>query len=112
MFSVQDYGQAFRVTRRASFTVGPRSFNDSQSLLLPETDLIGTNYPLGGSPMAEAKCRVLCVDDHEDTSEMLQLVLANEDYEVTLAKSVSQAIELASTTHFDLYVLDRHLPDG
>ncbi|HKO99590.1 MAG TPA: response regulator [Pyrinomonadaceae bacterium] len=62
--------------------------------------------------MAEPKCRVLCIDDHEDTSEMLQLILANEDYEVATAVSIKEALEQAATGEFDLYVLDRHLPDG
>ena len=62
--------------------------------------------------MPQAKCRVLCIDDHEDTSEMLQLLLSHEDYEVVTAVSCEAAITLATTQEFDLYVLDRHLPDG
>ncbi|MEK6283287.1 MAG: response regulator [Acidobacteriota bacterium] len=62
--------------------------------------------------MAKAKCRVLCIDDHEDTSEMLQLILAHEDYEVATAVTMQQALALAASQEFDLYVLDRHLPDG
>ena len=30
--------------------------------------------------MTDPKCRVLCVDDHRDTSEMLQMLLSEEDY--------------------------------
>ncbi len=59
-----------------------------------------------------AKCRVLCIDDHEDTSEMLQLILSNEDYEVKTARTISEAVDRAATKEFDLYVLDRRLPDG
>ena len=62
--------------------------------------------------MAQAKCRVLCIDDHEDTSDMLQLIFAHEDYEVAKAESVQEALAQAGTGEFDLYVLDRHLPDG
>ncbi len=62
--------------------------------------------------MPQAKCRVLCIDDHEDTSEMLQLLLAQEDYEVVIAVSMQEALRLATTSEFDLYVLDRRLPDG
>ena len=61
--------------------------------------------------MSQVKCRVLFIDDHQDTSEMFSLLLA-EEYEVENAKSVAEAIELASTRQFDLYVLDKHLPDG
>ncbi len=62
--------------------------------------------------MSQIKCRVLCIDDHEDTSEMMKLILAQEDYEVVTAVSVLEALELATASEFDVYVLDRHLPDG
>jgi two-component system OmpR family response regulator len=62
--------------------------------------------------MAKAKCHILCVDDHNDTSEMLQLLLSNEDYEVVTAQGFKDAVSLSKTTSFDLYVLDKRLPDG
>ncbi len=62
--------------------------------------------------MSAVKCRILCVDDHEDTPEMLKLLLAQSDYEVYPANSVEQAMELAGMHEFDLYVLDKRLPDG
>jgi CheY-like chemotaxis protein len=62
--------------------------------------------------MPEVKCRILCVDDHDDTSEMLRLLLGGPDYEVHTARSVEDALETLKTTKFDLYVLDKRLPDG
>jgi len=62
--------------------------------------------------MANPKCRILCVDDHQDTSEMLQLLLSQEDYEVVTALSMEEALELSRHESFDLYVLDKRLPDG
>ena len=62
--------------------------------------------------MPQTKCRILCIDDHEDTSEMLKLLLAQEDYEVVTALSCDAAFQLATSQEFDLYVMDRHLPDG
>jgi len=62
--------------------------------------------------MLRAKCRILCVDDHEDTSEMLQLLLSQEDYEVVTAVTVEDALKQAKSEDFDLYVLDKRLPDG
>ena len=62
--------------------------------------------------MPQEKCRVLFIDDHEDTSEMLTLLLGEEDYEVMTAASVREALNLATSQEFDLYVLDKHLPDG
>ena len=62
--------------------------------------------------MPQAQCRILCIDDHEDTSEMLSVILSQEDYEVITARNVEEAIQQAQTGQFDLYVLDKHLPDG
>jgi CheY-like chemotaxis protein len=52
------------------------------------------------------------VDDHDDSAEMLKLLLAPMDYEVVAAGTLDQALELARTQQFDLYVLDKRLPDG
>jgi len=62
--------------------------------------------------MSKPKCRILCVDDHYDTSEMLQVLLSGGDYEVQTAATIEQARRIASETEFDLYVLDKRLPDG
>ena len=62
--------------------------------------------------MAGAKCSVLCVDDHHDTSEMLELLLSKEDYAVQTAGTMEDACRLAQEKQFDLYVLDRRLPDA
>ena len=62
--------------------------------------------------MPNSKCCVLCVDDHRDTSEMLQMLLSEEDYEVHTAATVEEACKMAGETHYDLYVLDKRLPDG
>ena len=62
--------------------------------------------------MPQERCRVLIIDDHEDTSEMLKLLLGEEDYEVKIAVTVKEALHLATNEKFDLYVLDKHLPDG
>jgi CheY-like chemotaxis protein len=52
------------------------------------------------------------VDDHHDTSEMLELLLSREDYEVETAATMEEACRLAAQKQFDLYVLDRRLPDA
>ena len=62
--------------------------------------------------MQPAKCRILCVDDHEDTSYMLTHLLGQSDYEVVVANSINDALRLAKSEQFDLYVLDKRLPDG
>jgi CheY-like chemotaxis protein len=62
--------------------------------------------------VANPNCRVLCVDDHHDTSEMLQMLLSEEDYEVHTAGTMQEACEMAAKMKYDLYVLDKRLPDG
>jgi two-component system response regulator ResD len=62
--------------------------------------------------MPKEKCRVLFIDDHEDTTEMIKLLLGEEDYAVTVAVTIHEALRLAASQEFDLYVLDKHLPDG
>jgi DNA-binding response OmpR family regulator len=43
---------------------------------------------------------------------MLELLLSDEDYEVKTAATVEEASTLAKEFEFDLYVLDKRLPDG
>ena len=62
--------------------------------------------------MSQPKCRILCVDDHKDTSEMLSMLLSQEDYGVSTARSAEEALRLAAGEEFDLYVLDKRLPDS
>jgi CheY-like chemotaxis protein len=52
------------------------------------------------------------VDDHHDTSEMLQMLLSEEDYQVHTAATMQEACEMAAKIGYDLYVLDKRLPDG
>src|SRR5207245_4113590 len=58
------------------------------------------------------KCQILYVDDHEDSSVMLQLVLSESDYDVKPAHTMQQALQMAANENFDLYVVDKRLPDG
>jgi DNA-binding response OmpR family regulator len=69
-------------------------------------------FPELEAGMSNPKCRVLYVDDHEDSSVMLQLVLAESDYEVQAAHSIDQALKMAAKESYDLYVVDKRLPDG
>ena len=62
--------------------------------------------------MSKSGCRILYVDDHEDSAEMLKLMLASEDYDVHTAESLEEALAKAQSQDFDLYVLDKRLPDG
>ena len=62
--------------------------------------------------MAQTKCRILYVDDHEDSAQMLKLLLSESDFDFHSARSIEEALKLAGTYDFDLYVLDKNLPDG
>jgi two-component system OmpR family response regulator len=62
--------------------------------------------------MQPAKCRILYVDDHEDTSYMLTYLLGQSDYEVATASSMAEALNRIRNEKFDLYILDKRLPDG
>jgi DNA-binding response OmpR family regulator len=56
--------------------------------------------------------RVLCIDDDEDTCQMLSVLLELANYQVTTAGNLAQGLELAKTPQFDMYLLDLKLPDG
>ena len=56
--------------------------------------------------------RVLCVEDHADTSALLKVLLEQDGYEVVGAGTVAEAFTYARSVGFDLYLIDRWLPDG
>ena len=58
------------------------------------------------------KPRVLYVEDHEDTRELVTLLLSQKSYEVVTGTTIESGIALASSEEFDLYLLDSWLPDG
>ena len=62
--------------------------------------------------MSQPKCRILYVDDHDDSGEMMKLLLAPMNYDVHVARTIEEALRLARSEMFDLYVLDKRLPDG
>jgi len=56
--------------------------------------------------------RVLYIEDHEDTRELVTLLLTQKSYEVVTGDSIESGIALAIAGKFDLYLLDSWLPDG
>jgi DNA-binding response OmpR family regulator len=56
--------------------------------------------------------RVLYIEDHEDTRELVTLVLGQKNYEVVTGSTIESGVELATSQQFDLYLLDSWLPDG
>ncbi|HZI86073.1 MAG TPA: response regulator [Pyrinomonadaceae bacterium] len=55
---------------------------------------------------------ILYIEDHEDTRELVSLLLEESNYRVTTACSVKDALNLAREGGFDLYIIDSWLPDG
>ena len=50
--------------------------------------------------------RVLCVEDDEDTRDMLETRLGLSDFEAVVAPDMGAALRLMERERFDLYVLD------
>jgi DNA-binding response OmpR family regulator len=55
--------------------------------------------------------RVLCVDDDEDSREMLSTLLRFLRIEAKAVGTAAQALSLIQAERFDLYLLDTWLPD-
>lgn len=58
------------------------------------------------------KGRILYIEDHDDTRELVKLVLERDDYSVTCERTLSGALDAAHTHQFDLFLLDNSLIDG
>jgi DNA-binding response OmpR family regulator len=62
--------------------------------------------------MPTKKQRILYIEDHDDTRQMISLVLHQHSYEVVTESTIKSGVALASQQAFDLYLLDSWLPDG
>lgn len=60
----------------------------------------------------EQGTKVLLVEDHGDTLEVLRQILEYYGYRVTTANSVESAISASADGAFDLLISDIGLPDG
>lgn len=56
--------------------------------------------------------RVLYIEDHEDTRELVILLLGQKSFDVVTGGTIETGIALARAQEFDLYLLDSWLPDG
>ena len=56
--------------------------------------------------------RVLYIEDHEDTRELVTLVLEQRSFQVVTGSTIESGVKLAGSQNFDLYLLDSWLPDG
>ena len=56
--------------------------------------------------------RILYIEDHADTRELVTLLLSQKSYEVITESTLARGVAMASGGNFDLYLLDSWLPDG
>jgi two-component system OmpR family response regulator len=57
------------------------------------------------------KGRILCIEDHSDTREVISKLLSQEGHEVTCAESPYEALLLVKNSQrFDIYIVDTWLP--
>ncbi|MDB5034471.1 MAG: sensor hybrid histidine kinase [Chlorobi bacterium] len=83
---------------------------------LKAVDATGTASPAPQAMPLEQQerlpVRILLVDDHLDTSKVMQILLERRGYQVDTAHSVQSALDLAGQKKFDLLISDIGLPDG
>lgn len=59
---------------------------------------------------AERQMSILCVEDDQDTCELIGIILAG--YRMVFANSTREVLDLIETQDFDLIIMDNWLPDG
>ena len=65
-----------------------------------------------GTANTTRAARVLLVEDHPGTAQVMQMCLEDYGYEVAHADSVAQALQSADTQPFDIVLTDLGLPDA
>lgn len=60
--------------------------------------------------MPTPKFRILCTEDDADTRDLIVIMLNASNCDVVTSASSSEAMHLARTQRFDLYLLDNWLP--
>jgi DNA-binding response OmpR family regulator len=60
--------------------------------------------------MQSDRLRILCTEDDGDTRDLITFVLNRNNCEVVTTETPFQAIELAKSAHFDLYLVDNWMP--
>lgn len=58
------------------------------------------------------KRHILYIEDHEDTRDLIVMVLMQRGYDVTTSITIEDGVKLAAKNRYDLYLLDSWLPDG
>lgn len=66
----------------------------------------GTFFAKVGFPPMPPSPRILYVEDNSDTRDLVSLVLHQNDFEVVTVANPREAIQLAQSENFNLYILD------
>jgi two-component system, sensor histidine kinase len=83
-----------------------RGTNATFTLELPTS--VGGNLPHRDG---DARARILLVEDDAISQQIVQQLLQRLGHEVTIVESGAAALEQCAEMHFDLVLLDGHLPD-
>ena len=62
--------------------------------------------------MSSEQFRILCVEDDEDTRELLTTLLGFSDLKAVAVRTAAEALRLMEGERFSLYVIDGQLPDA
>ena len=62
--------------------------------------------------MSSEQYRILCVEDDEDTRELLTTLLGFSDLKAVAVRTAAEALRLMEAERFSLYVIDGQLPDA
>ncbi len=68
-----------------------------------------SSTPVGEQPRTR---RILLVEDHQDSADTLSQLLTLHGYDVSVARSMAEAVSVADSGFFDLLISDIRLPDG
>lgn len=60
--------------------------------------------------MPSPKGHILCTEDDPDTRDLIVVVLRQNGYDVTCTDDANDALSMAETKDFDLYLIDSWLP--
>ncbi len=83
----------------------------SRKILILDDNNIDRETCLQKAPPAEAK-QILLVEDHADTARILARIIESEGYQVRVAGSIAQAVDLYRKQACDCVISDIGLPDG
>jgi DNA-binding response OmpR family regulator len=61
--------------------------------------------------MRSSKGRILFTEDDPESSELIKFLLQHNGYQVTCCDEAGEALQLAKSEDFDLFLLDNWLPD-